>query len=105
MNKVILHIDTSDNKEVKIGLTIEGKDYLVTQKPDHRKAQVILPMVERLLKDNELALQDISNIDVNTGPGSFTGLRVGVAIANTLGMLLHIPINGGKVGEFVEPTY
>jgi tRNA threonylcarbamoyladenosine biosynthesis protein TsaB len=100
-----LIIDTSNNKEVKVGLTIDGQEHLLEQQPDHRKAQVVLPMVEQLLKDHNLTLQDITEIKVNSGPGSFTGLRVGVAIANTLSFLLNIPINGKKPGEFVEPTY
>lgn len=103
--KNILKINTSDNKEVKVGLEIDGKEHVVKKQPDHRKAQVVLPLVEQLLKENHVELKDITAIEVTVGPGSFTGLRVGVAIANTLGMLLKIPVNGKKVGEYVEPTY
>ena len=103
--KVILTIDTSNNKEAIMGLTVDGKEHLLKQQPDHRKAQVMLPMVEQLLMENKLTLQDITEIKVNVGPGSFTGLRVGVAIANTLGMLLQVPVNGKSAGEIVEPTY
>ena len=102
---VILKIDTSNNKEVQIGLVINSKEDVRKQQPDHRKAQVVLPMIDQLLHDHHLILQDITEIEVNAGPGSFTGLRVGVAIANTLGMLLQVPVNGKKVGEMVEPIY
>lgn len=101
----VLLIDTSNNKEVKVGLKIDGKEHILQQQLDHRKAQVVLPLIEQLLKEHSLSLKDVTAIQVNEGPGSFTGLRVGVAIANTLGYLLNIPINGKKVGEFVEPTY
>jgi len=103
--KVKLLIDTSDNKLIKVGLIIDGKEHLVQQEVDARRAQVVLPLVEQLLKEHKLELKDVTGIEVNVGPGSFTGLRVGVAIANTLGFLLKIPINGKKVGEFVEPVY
>ncbi len=100
--KVILYIDTSDNKNIEVGLDIEGEKQVIRQPLDKRKAQAVLPLVEKLLKDNQLNLKDLSEIRVNEGPGSFTGLRVGVAIANTLGYLLQIPVNGK---ESTEPTY
>ncbi|MBI5122303.1 tRNA (adenosine(37)-N6)-threonylcarbamoyltransferase complex dimerization subunit type 1 TsaB [Candidatus Roizmanbacteria bacterium] len=100
--KVLLLIDTSNNKVIKVGLTINGEEDLVEKQIDYRKAQVVLPLIEELLKKHKLVLQDISEIKVNPGPGSFTGVRVGVAIANTLGYLLKIPVNGQMA---VEPVY
>lgn len=100
----ILIIDTSSNKEIKVGLEIDGKKHVLTHLID-RKNQEVLPLIEKLLKKYKLKLKDLTEIKVNSGPGSFTGLRVGVSIANTLGFLLKIPINGKKVGEIVEPVY
>ena len=102
---VNVFIDTSNNRKIKVGLTIDGKEDLVEQEIDYRKAQVVLPILETLLQKHKLTLQDLTKIEVNTGPGSFTGLRVGVTIANTLGMLLQIPVNDKKIGEYVTPTY
>jgi tRNA threonylcarbamoyladenosine biosynthesis protein TsaB len=101
----ILFIDTSDNKLIKVGLQIDDKKYLVEQIVDKRRAQVVLPLLEQLLQKHKLTLQNITKIEVNPGPGSFTGLRVGVSIANALGFLLKIPVNGKKNGEMVEPIY
>lgn len=103
--KVIVSINTANNKEITVGLTIGGEEHMLQQALDTRKAQVVLPLIEQLVQENNLSLQDITDIQVNIGPGSFTGLRVGVTIANTLGFLLKVPINGKKVGEFVEPQY
>ena len=103
--KRVLFIDTSNNKEVKVGLEIDGEKFMIEQAIDHRKAQAVLPLTEKLLAEHNLTLKDISEISVNPGPGSFTGLRVGVAIANTLGFLLQIPVNGKPIDEFVEPVY
>jgi tRNA threonylcarbamoyl adenosine modification protein YeaZ len=103
--KVVLHIDTSNNKEVVVRLVIDGKEDILKQAPDHRKAQVVLPMIQSVLEDHQLQLRDITAIEVNPGPGSFTGLRVGITIANTLGQLLKVPINGKKIGETVEAVY
>ncbi len=101
----ILLIDTSDNKEIKIGVEIDGKKYFVKQQIDHRKAQAALPLIDQILKSYNLKLKDLTEIRVNVGPGSFTGLRVGVSIANALGYLLKIPINGRSVGEMEDPKY
>jgi tRNA threonylcarbamoyladenosine biosynthesis protein TsaB len=43
-----------------------------------------------------LKFKDLAKIQVKTGPGSFTGLRVGVSTANALGFSLGIPVNGKK---------
>jgi tRNA threonylcarbamoyladenosine biosynthesis protein TsaB len=102
---VTVFIDTSDNKEIKVGITIDDKEYLLQKPLDKQKAQVVLPLLEQLLQGHDLTVKDITAITVNQGPGSFTGLRVGVAIANTLGFLLHIPVNGQPVGEMIEPVY
>jgi len=105
MKKIILIIDTSSNKVVKVGLQIDDEAHMLEQTIDHRKAQAVLPMAEQLLTEHKLTIQDVTNIEVTPGPGSFTGLRVGVAIANALGFLLKVSVNGKPVGEFVEPVY
>lgn len=102
---VILFIDTSDNKQIKVGLRIDDKDYLEDRPLDRKKAQVVLPLLQKLLHEHKLTLGEITAIEVNPGPGSFTGLRVGVTIANTLATLLHVPINKKKNGELVTPAY
>ena len=64
-------------------------------------------MIMELLKAQSSKLQAITEIEVNPGPGSFTGLRVGAAIANALGYALKIPVNGKRPWEMqiVEPVY
>lgn len=103
--KTVVCIDTTNNKEMMVGLIIGGKEIIRKQSLDTRKAQVVLPMLEKLLEENKLSLKDITEIEVNPGPGSFTGIRVGLSIANTLGSLLQIPVNGKKVGEPAEAVY
>ena len=102
---VILSIDTTSNEIIKAGLTINGEKYFVEQKLEKQKSQALLPLIEKILKEKKIKLQDITEIQVNPGPGSFTGIRVGLTIANTLAFLLKVPVNGKKVGEVVEPVY
>jgi tRNA threonylcarbamoyladenosine biosynthesis protein TsaB len=101
----ILRIDTSNNKIISLELDADiGKDEL-TEDSTFLRSELALPAIERLIERNNLKIQDIERIEVNKGPGSFTGLRVGIAIANALGFLLKIPVNGKKVGELEEPVY
>lgn len=99
----VLYINTSSNKEIKVGLTIDGQKDTISQKIDFQKAQVVLGLIDKILKEHTLNLKDITKIKVVTGPGSFTGLRVGIAVANALGWSLNIPVNGKR--QLVEPSY
>lgn len=103
MNTII--IDTSSNQEIKVGLRTQGKEITIKHKIGSKKAQVVLPLIDKLLKKNKIKTTDINEIEVTTGPGSFTGLRVGVSIANALAYALKIPINKKTVGQFEFPRY
>lgn len=103
--QVTVIIDTTNNKEVTVGLQIDGKKFIEKRALDTRRAQVVLPMLEEMLNNNSLRLENVTSIEVNPGPGSFTGVRVGLSIANTLGFLLKVSVNGKKVGELVEAQY
>lgn len=100
---ITLFIDTAKREEIIIGLKIDGKVHKETI--ENGKAEEVLPLIERILKENKLKLKDLNAVEVNLGPGSFTGLRVGVSIANALGFTLKIPVNNKKVGEYVEALY
>jgi len=98
-----LSIDTTSIKEVTVTLTIDSQKHSETRPLDYHKAQIVLPMIEEMLEKHQVPLSDVSGIEVNPGPGSFTGVRVGVAVANALGFALGIPVNGKKA--IVEPIY
>lgn len=83
-----LYIDTSDRDKIVIG--IDGKRF--ETESTKSKSQKLLPFIERKLKEQNNTLSDIKEVEVNTGPGSFTGIRVGVSVANALGWALKIPI-------------
>lgn len=100
----IIKIDTSDNKKINIEL-IDGKIKKISSQSVLLRSEAALPLINKLLKEGNVKLEEIEEIKVNLGPGSYTGLRVGVAIANTLGSFLKIPINGKKIGELVKPVY
>lgn len=101
----IINIDTSDNKEINIELDNNGKKNKLFSQSVLLKSEAALPLIDKLLKESNVKLSEIDGIKINLGPGSYTGLRVGVAIANTLGYFLKISINGKKIGELVKPVY
>jgi len=100
---VTLFIDTSAINTAKVAVSIDGKRFEKTSESKILKSQMVLPMIEEILAQHKLKLTDITAITVFTGPGSFTGLRVGATVANALGYLLDIPVNGKK--ELAIPTY
>jgi len=103
MNTLIL--DTADNKKNTVGLKIDNKEYLLTENIPSNKEQIILLMIDKILNKYKIEPKDLSAIQINVGPGSYTGLRVGLAIANTLSFVLKIPVNGKKTGEIILPIY
>jgi tRNA threonylcarbamoyladenosine biosynthesis protein TsaB len=83
----------TDKPEAELGL-YEDQDqlnYVVWQA--HRElSQTIHIKLIGLLKQKDLDLHDIEGIVVFKGPGSFTGLRIGISVANALAYSLKIPI-------------
>ena len=95
-----LYIDTSDREKIVIG--IDKKRF--ETKAFEEKSQKLLPFIVEVLKKEGRNLKEISEIQVNLGPGSFTGLRVGVSVANALGWSLGIPVNGRDISKGETPN-
>jgi tRNA threonylcarbamoyladenosine biosynthesis protein TsaB len=58
------------------------------------QAERIFPAIGELLARNKIAYADLTRVAVTTGPGSFTGLRIGLSAARGLGLALNIPVVG-----------
>jgi tRNA threonylcarbamoyladenosine biosynthesis protein TsaB len=89
---IILTIRT-DKPESEIGLFDNQKklDYEMWQA--HRElAETIHKKIDELLKGQGKKLDDVQGIVCFEGPGSFTGLRIGLTVANTLACAQNIPI-------------
>ncbi len=98
-----LYIDTSDGQKIIVG--IDDKKFKTDARQE--KAQKLLPFINEVLKKEGKKIKEIKEIEVNTGPGSFTGLRVGVSVANALGWALGVLVNGKDLrkGEMIEIKY
>jgi len=102
---IILFIDTSSNQEITVALKINDKNIKLTSPVDKMRAQKVLPLIDKILSSCQVKITDLTHIEVNPGPGSFTGLRVGIAVANALSFSLKIPVNKLEIGQYETPRY
>ena len=90
---VVLGIDTSGL--VCAGVAVGGAVVASGVVPDTRAhAERLMPLVQQVMTDAGLTLSQVDRIAVGVGPGPFTGLRVGVVAAITLGEALGVPVRG-----------
>ncbi len=92
--KNILAIDSSMS-ELRVALKYaDGRITSKSNKDRYRHAEFVFILIENLLAENDIARSDLNAVIVSTGPGSFTGLRVGMASAKGLAVSMNIPIVG-----------
>lgn len=94
----------TDKPEAELYLYQTGAVIDSVQWLAHRElSDTLLTKIEELLSRNTLQLADLTGLVVYKGPGSFTGLRIGITVANSLGYALGIPILGvGEVDWHIE---
>lgn len=87
----ILAIDCSATP-ASVALTENPKiigEFYINTKLTH--SQTLMPMVDALLKATSTTMNQLDAIAVNVGPGSFTGIRIGVSAVKGMAMALNIP--------------
>lgn len=63
-----------------------------TVEDSRRHAEVVGELIERCLTDARVTAREVTAVAVGMGPGPFTGLRVGIAAANTFALALGVPV-------------
>lgn len=91
---MILFLDTTDQKVVEVILKDKGKVVVKKSYQNQLGSQALLPGIVEVLGAKGLDFCDITRIELAKGAGSFTGLRVGASVAQSLGFALNIPVNG-----------
>lgn len=90
----ILSIDTS-SLVATVAVINDDKllgEYTINSPMTH--SQKLMPIIDELLSTLELTMEDIDYIAISRGPGSFTGIRIGIATVKGLAHLRNIPIIG-----------
>jgi tRNA threonylcarbamoyl adenosine modification protein YeaZ len=96
----LLVIDTATSRVVVAAGRPDGTVLAERAFPaEHRHGERLLATVEELTREAGLGLDGLDGVVVGTGPGAFTGLRVGLATAKTLAHELHVPIAGVSTAE------
>lgn len=89
----ILNIETA-TKNCSVALAKEGKTILCKEiaEEGYSHAERLHVFIEEIIKETRITFQDLSAIAVSQGPGSYTGLRIGVSAAKGLCFALDIPL-------------
>ena len=89
----ILGIDTS-TKNLCLGLYIDGKSYEYNLEVGRDLSSVLAPTIKRVIDTLDLKIADIDYFACGLGPGSFTGMRIGLATIKGLSILRNKPVVG-----------
>ena len=92
---MILAINTA-GPEIGIALHWPQKIEKFQEWRSELKSENLLVKIDKILSQNQVKLDNLKAVIVNQGPGSFTGLRVGISTANALAYALKIPVIGIK---------
>jgi len=81
-----------------------------SEEMDRGQAEELTPMIGRVMAAAGMKFTDLDHIAVTVGPGSFTGLRIGLAAARGLGLAASVPVGGvssfdvaAKIAQIAQP--
>lgn len=95
----------TDNPEAEIGIYDNKNQVDYISWHAHRSlSSDIHKKIKQILEKNKISYDDIKGIIFYKGPGSFTGLRIGASVANTISDTQQIPIIGGQGEQWIESS-
>lgn len=99
---IILTIRT-DKPEAEVGLYDNEKQLAYEVWPAHRQlAESLHKKIQSLLSSQQKDWSGIDGVVIFKGPGSFTGLRIGLSVANALAYSRGVPIIGATGADWIE---
>lgn len=101
---MIILLDTS-TPTARLLLRDGDRMVSVEWQAERQLAKGILAWIETQLKGNGWAWEEVTGIGVYRGPGSFTGLRIGLTVMNTLAESLNVPIVGVSGDGWQETAF
>ena len=93
MKEYLLHIETATTN-CSVAVSLEGKLLYCKESnaPDFRHSDYLHLFIEAALKEADVAIQSLAGVGVSMGPGSYTGLRIGVSSAKGICYANSIPL-------------
>lgn len=93
MDVTLLYIDTS-TKICSVGIAVNGKHVALQETGDeqYEHGEKITLLIQDCLKEAQLSMADLSGVVLTSGPGSYTGLRIGASTAKGICYALSIPL-------------
>ena len=103
--KTILAFDTALGG-ISAGL-ITASGHIVSRQVETQRGQasLLVPLLQEILEEGQCGFKNIDLITCTIGPGSFTGLRIGLSTARVLGMTLEKPVMGINTLELMSRHY
>jgi tRNA threonylcarbamoyladenosine biosynthesis protein TsaB len=99
---IILSLRT-DKPEAEVGVFDgETKLHYMTWQAHRSLAETIHTKIEEILNKSSISLNDVQGIVAFQGPGSFTGLRIGLSVANALAYSLYVPVVAKQDPKWLE---
>ena len=93
----------SDKPEAELGLYANKQQIVYDKWPAHRAlGETLHSRIINVLKRDKKNWEDIEGLVAYQGPGSFTGLRIGMSVANALAASLEIPIVGATGDSWID---
>lgn len=93
MSAKILALDTA-TENCSVALLVNDQIYVRSEVAPRDHTKKILPMVDEVLKEAEITLAELDALAFGRGPGSFTGVRIGIGIAQGLAFGADLPMIG-----------
>lgn len=91
-----LYIDTTVMNEITVAI-VNGKSVKkINQTIGFEERDDLLRYINQLVKTSKTSLKKFGSVVVVRGPGPFTAIRVGMTVANALGLALEVPVYGIK---------
>lgn len=92
MSSPLLYINTTVFHKLELILVSDNKSIVYESDLGFNESFKTLGLIQKFLAKQKTKLSDLQKIMVCSGPGSFTGIRVGVSLAQALGLGLNIPV-------------
>lgn len=89
-----------------VAFSLNGKNIMTTiESDDNYHSLYLISKIKEILKQENINLNELNVIGVNTGQGSFTGIRVALTVAKVMAQALNIPLVSLNTTEILLKTY